>query len=485
MATLDQELRRTGIEPLGDMPWGAHLCLFYDGADDLVDIVAPYMAAGTNSNERCLWAVSEELSEAGAVVALRRSIPDLDRRLADGSIEIHSDRDWYLPDGRFEMRHIIERWHEKLAEALSKGFEGLRISGNAFWMKTRHRDGFGRYERELGQSLEGRRMLVLCTYPAHLSRAIDVLDVTRAHEFTLARRDGSWEVVETAELVRAKQELVRLQAELEDRVRLRTSELAAANAQLRAENLERERAEAALAEAQVELARAARLTSLGVLAASIAHEVNQPLAAIASNSEASIRLLASKSPDIAEAMAALREIAGDARRAGDVIKRLRDLVRGTTQPADVDVNDALVEVVALIRSRLNARGVTIRLELDPDDPHVSGDRLQLQQAIINLVGNAAEAMSGAHERREVTIRSGRDGKGAVILSVEDMGPGVDLETSDRLFYPFFTTKPAGMGMGLSIVRSVAEAHGGSVSVSAGPTKGAIFQLTIPDLESAA
>ncbi|MDB5448156.1 MAG: hypothetical protein JWQ97_3473, partial [Phenylobacterium sp.] len=425
------------------------------------------------------WAVAEGVSVPEAKAALSGAIPDLDRRLADGAVEILPRRDLYLPDDLFNMARILRGWREKLAGALAQGFDGLRISGDVFWMETSYRDDFCEYEAALDRALAGQQMLVLCTYPAKLSRAVDVLDVTRAHQVTLARRYGGWEVIETAELIRAKHDLVRLKRELEERVRLRTRELAAANAKLRTENHERERAEVALSEAQSELARAARLTSLGVLAASIAHEVNQPLAAIVTNSEASLRLLAADPPDIGEARAALSQIAYDARRAGDVIKRLRGLMAGTAEHADVDVNEAVREVAALMRSRLLARGVALQLELDPGAPHVLGDRLQLQQALMNLVSNAVEAMGRAGAAPEVTLRSGLDADGALVLSVADCGPGVDPQMADRLFDPFFTTKAGGMGMGLSIARSVAEAHGGRLSVSAGPDSGAVFQLTIP------
>jgi C4-dicarboxylate-specific signal transduction histidine kinase len=483
-AAVVETLRQSGIEPLGDLPWGAHICLFYEGVGDLLDVVVPYFSAGVRGNECCIWAVAEGVPMDEAKAALRREVPDLDRRLADGAVELVPCRDWYLPDSRFDLQRIVRGWHERLDEALARGFDGLRVSGDAFWVESRYRQAFSDYELELDESVAGRKLLVLCTYPAELSRAVDVLEVTRSHQLTLARRRGEWEVLETAELIRAKQELLRLKAELEDRVRLRTLQLAAANAQLETENQERERAEAALAEAQTELARAARLTSLGVLAASIAHEVNQPLAAILTNAEASLRLLAADPPDMAEALAALKQIAGDARRAGDVIKRLRSLVAGTAEHADVDINDAIREVAALMRSQLQARRVTLRLDLEPGDPHVLGDRLQLQQAIMNLVSNAVEAMGRAGGPPTVTIRSDVDADGAVVLSVEDQGPGVEPETADRLFDPFFTTKAGGMGMGLSIVRSVAEAHGGRLSLSAGPRAGAVFQLTIPSRRAA-
>ena len=462
------------------MPWGAHACLFYESADDLLDTLVPYFSAGAGGNERCLWVVSENVTEAEAKAALSHDIPDLDRRLANGSVEILPGREWYRPEEDVDIERLICGWHAKLAAALEQGHDGLRISGDASWVEAGHSDGFFQYEHALSLGLAGRPMLVLCTYSAQRSRALDVINVTRAHQFTLARSRGEWNVIETPELKQAKQELVGLKTALEDRVRLRTGELAAANARLLAENHERERAEAALAEAQTELARAGRLTSLGVLAASIAHEVNQPLAAIVTNSEASMRLLASQPPNVAEASAALNQIAADARRAADVVRRVRDLAAGTGEQVDVDLNDAIREVIALLRSQLQGLKVEVRLALSPEAPHALGDRLQLQQAIMNMVINATEAMSEQSGKREVTLRSHVDRDGAVVLSIEDRGPGVAPEVLERLFDPFFTTKSGGMGMGLSIARSVAEAHGGRLSVSAGSAGGALFQLIIPN-----
>jgi C4-dicarboxylate-specific signal transduction histidine kinase len=479
-------LRHSGLEPLGDVPWGAHLSLFYESTDDLIAADVPFFAAGLRDNERCFWAVDDDLSVEQATAALGRAVPDLDRCIADGAMEIVSFREWCLPDGRFDMDAILAAWRDKLTRTLDGGFDGFRLSGSAFWVNAELlRDGFYELERQLHAWIAGRPVLVLCCYPTRLSTAVDVLDVTRLHEFTLARRQGSWEVLETAELIRAKEELEQLKDELERRVRVRTAELAAANAQLETENRERERAEAALSEAQAELIRAARLTSLGVLAASIGHEVNQPLTAILTNSEASLRLLATTPPNLAEASAALTQIARDARRAGDVIKRLRDLVSGTARHLDVDLNDQVREVAALMRAELQARAVVLRLDLDPGLPHLSGDRLQLQQAVMNLVRNAAEIMTGPIGTREVCIRTRLDRNRDAVLTVEDSGPGVDIDTSDRLFDPFFTTKTEGMGMGLSIVRSITEAHGGRVSVASGEVAGAVFRLSFPTLHATA
>ncbi|HWF01029.1 MAG TPA: MEDS domain-containing protein [Caulobacteraceae bacterium] len=474
-----ETLRQTGIEPLGEMPWGVHFCLFYEEAEDLLDVLVPYFAAGALNNERCVWGVSDPIDVETAIAALRPAIPDLDRRLAEHDIEILPDRELLFLGGRFDMKRVAQDWDARLAEARAKGFDGLRLGGVTFWVGTTDWEDFYKYECDLERTVTGRRLLVLCAYPAKRARAVDILDVARAHQFTLARRKGAWEVIETPKLRLAKQELLTLKAELEERVRLRTQELADVNARLEAENAERERAEAALAAAQNQLARSARFTTLGVLAASIAHEVNQPLAAIVTNSEASQRWLARTPPALEEARSALGRIVRDANRAGDVIGGIRALVAGRTERVAFDVNAAIAEVAIVTRGLLKARRIELRQDLALDAPTLVGDRLQLEQAIINLVANASDAMAEAPPPRDIVIRSRAGPDGEVVVAVVDRGHGLDAQTAGRIFDPFFTTKPGGMGLGLSIARAVAEAHGGRLSARPGPDGGAVFELTIP------
>jgi DNA-binding CsgD family transcriptional regulator len=189
------------------MPWGSHICLFYETKADLLDTNAVYIKAGLDSNEYCVWAISEPITEDEAWAVLRRDIPDLDGRAAGGQFEILPGYDWYLKGGEFDPKKITSGWHEKLQFALDKGFDGLRISGNAFWIEHNLWNEFREYEQELDQSLEDRPMLVLCTYSLSASRAVDVLDVSRAHQFSVARRRGQWEFLETPELKQAKREI--------------------------------------------------------------------------------------------------------------------------------------------------------------------------------------------------------------------------------------------------------------------------------------
>jgi DNA-binding CsgD family transcriptional regulator len=192
-------LRQTGIDLVAVLPWGSHLCLFYETKEDLLRAVVSYLKAGLEGKEFCLWAIPEFLTEDEAKQALSQASPDFDRYLADRSIEIFPAREWYLDKDRIDLKTIIDGWHEKLHDALSRGYEGVRASGNAFWLETKHWKDFSAYEWELDAALAGRSMTVLCTYPLTVSRAVDVLDMARVHQFTMALRKGNWEVIETNE----------------------------------------------------------------------------------------------------------------------------------------------------------------------------------------------------------------------------------------------------------------------------------------------
>jgi PAS domain S-box-containing protein len=244
---------------------------------------------------------------------------------------------------------------------------------------------------------------------------------------------------------------------------------------------ERKRAEEALRDARADLERMARLTTMGEFTASIAHEINQPLAAIVTQSEAALRFLERDEPDLDEVQDALSAIRQDGMRAGEVIRGLRALARKSVpQLTKLDIDDIIREVLALAGGELLRHDVVLRTELTVDDRPVIGDRVQLQQVLLNLTMNGVEAMKEVTERaRELSISSTLAEPGSVLVAVEDTGTGVDPAVADRMFQPFFTTKSDGLGMGLAICRSIIEAHGGRLWVSPRAPHGADVRFTIP------
>ncbi|MGZ5864902.1 MAG: sensor histidine kinase [Xanthobacteraceae bacterium] len=236
-----------------------------------------------------------------------------------------------------------------------------------------------------------------------------------------------------------------------------------------------------VAQRQAELEHTTRMLTLGELAASIVHEVNQPLAAIVTNGETCLRWLSRDEPQLDKARASLGKIIRDALRSSDIIRQLRSLARkAEVEKAELSVNDLIREAIPLLDSEMEQYGVSVRLNLEPDLPPVLGDRIQLQQVAINLFVNAMHAMSSVTGRRhELTVRTRLQITDEIVVAVEDNGPGIDPENLDRLFMPFFTTKQDGMGLGLAICQSIIEAHGGRIWATRNSVRGATFHFALP------
>jgi C4-dicarboxylate-specific signal transduction histidine kinase len=248
---------------------------------------------------------------------------------------------------------------------------------------------------------------------------------------------------------------------------------------------ERRRAEEALQAAQAELASASRLTRVAKIAATIAHEINQPLAAIVANGSAASRWLATKPPDLEEVQAALNGVINEGHRASQVIASIRAMFKEAPENKTMlDVNDIVREVITFTRSEIQRRRVTVQAELMEKLPQICVDRVQLQQVIRNLIMNALEAMDDVTDRpRVLTIKSTIHGSGGVLVTVSDSGIGIAAKDMQHLFDSFFTTKRHGMGMGLAICRSIVESYDGSLTASSGQPYGAVFHMVLPAVVS--
>jgi C4-dicarboxylate-specific signal transduction histidine kinase len=306
------------------------------------------------------------------------------------------------------------------------------------------------------------------------SLAMSVNEIPRIGIFALSAVFVGW-------LSAAQRSATESLRDARDQLRDTLQALSTAYETLKSEDAERRRTAEALRQAQADLTRASRVTAMGELTASLAHEVNQPIAAAVINANSCSRWLAGDTPNIEEARAAATRIVHDGTRAAEIINRVGLLFRkGEATHEEVHINDIIREMVILLRGEAAQYSVSIQEHLAPDLPGAMGDRVQLQQVMMNLIMNGIDAMKDVDGPRELTIRSERAKDQQLLVSVSDTGVGLP-EQKDQIFKPFFTTKSHGTGMGLSISRSILESHGGRLWASNGSPRGATFHITLPVL----
>jgi signal transduction histidine kinase len=430
-------------------------------------MLVSYFKAGLENNEFCVWVVSEPLSVRDAWDGLRDAVPELEYYVSRGSIEIFDGREWYLKGGVFDSTRVTAAWDEKVDWALRCGHVGLRGSGNTAWLQNKDWRAFSEYQQLVNDSVIGRPAFLLCTYPLESCGASELLDVVHTHQFATAMRRGEWELIETPELKQAKAEIKKMNEELELRVSQRTHQLETANRKLH--------------QAQTALAHMNRVTSLGALSAQIAHEVNQPLTAVVTDAESCLLWLAREQPNLDEAKAAAKRVVKNGHRAGDVIQSIRALARKSeSEMVMLDIGRVISDTLELMQSELHQHDISLDTRFSCAARLIKGDLIQLQQVIVNLVMNAIEAMSGSTDSpRILRVITEPDPNGGLLIIFEDSGAGIAAGALDRIFEPMFTTKPDGMGLGLSICRSIVKSHGGRLWAMPNPTRGSIFQFSLP------
>jgi PAS domain S-box-containing protein len=261
--SMQEKLRKTGIDVLGEVPWGSHFCQFYETKKDLLELLVPYFKAGLENNEYCLWIIANPMTIDDALDGLKKNVPHFQKYIERKSIEILPYVGWFMATGKFNAQQVNQAWLRKLDEVLARGYDGLRINGNETWVERNGWDKFMEYEQGLNSIFKNRRIIGLCTYPLSHSDGGMVLDVAHAHEAAIAKRKGRWEILEQPEIKKRKAELQQRGDELEQRVADRTKELAQAVGQLQKEIDERKSAEGKLRQSESLLMEAERLACVG------------------------------------------------------------------------------------------------------------------------------------------------------------------------------------------------------------------------------
>jgi len=460
-----------------------HLCSIYESPEDHYAVAIPFIRIGLDRGEKCIY-----IADDGTVGDVRQAMEsegiDVDRATASKALVLATKEQAYLEHGSFDPDWMFTFWKEATQLAISEGFSALRATGETEWVLRGGRglERWMEYESRLTHTLSESNCSALCQYNRRLFPPELILDVIRTHPMVIydsAVCQNLYHVPpdEFLGTNRTAREVERLLTNIRERARVEDV--------LREQLTERKQAEEALRDAQAELAHVTRVMTMGELTASIAHEINQPLAAVVTNANAGLRWLAGPIPNLSEAREALARITRDGKRASDVIGRIRALVKkSSTEKAGLDLNEAIQEVVVLVQSEIQKSEVTLQMELAIDLPQILGNRVQLQQVILNLVMNSIEAMSAVTDRsRDLLIRSCKYEADKVLVAAQDSGIGIDSQNLEKIFDAFYTTKSQGMGMGLAISRSIIEDHGGQLWTVPNNGPGMTFAFALP-VESA-
>ena len=455
-----------------------HLCSIYESPQEHYAVAVPFIRIGLDRGEKCIY-----IADDGTVGDVRQAMQsegiDVERATASKALVLATKEQAYLKHGSFHPDWMFTFWKKATQLAMSEGFSAVRATGETEWVLRGGRglERWMEYESRLTHTLSESNCSALCQYNRRLFPPELLLDVIRTHPMvvyggTVCRNLYHVPPDEFLGTNQTAREVERLLTNIRERERVEDA--------LREQLTERKRADEALREAQVELAHVTRVTTIGGLAAAIAHEINQPLAAVITNGSACLRWLAGTTPNLDEARQAVGRIIRDGNRSSDVIAKIRALLRKTgTEKERLDMNDVIREVVALAQSEIRRNGVALRAQLEGNIPPVLGDRVQLQQVVLNLIMNGIEAMSAVGDRPRELIISTQSGEiDQVHVTVQDSGIGLDPKSMERIFDAFYTTKSEGMGMGLAISRSIVENHDGRLWAVPNDGPGATFQFTL-------
>lgn len=546
------ELRKMGIDNIGDVPWGTHACQFYQSKEDLFDMLVPYFKAGLENNEFCLWITSEPLREEEAKEGMKTALPNFHKYLRRGQIEIIAYTQWYLQDGVFNSQRVLNGWVDKLSQALEKGYDGLRVTGNTFWIGKRGWREFTGYEEEVNNGIGKYQIIALCAYSLDKCGGSEVIDVVNNHQFALIKREGKWELRESSERKRAEkalresEKMSRLLVDnaneiifiIQDGVIKFPNSRTLAFTGYSAEELSKtpfvnlihpddrdrvfEEPKRKLAgekfpstcsfrirhksgeelwveinavfiiwegrpatlnfvrdltaqrEMEGQLQQALKMEALATMVPGLAHELRNPLAIISSCAQ-----FCMGNKDLTPPMNEnLHMIYQNSMRANQLIRNLIEFDGSSDLKwRRVNINKVVTMMWQRAKRDMLPFPVSFAAQLEQNLPEVIGDPERLEQVFLNLFLNAIQAVS---KKRKVIVQTHYlASENMVMVNVIDNGPGIPKELRQRIFDLFFTTKKEGMGLGLSICRSIVQRHKGSITVDCEGERGTKVCVRLP------
>jgi Signal transduction histidine kinase len=414
-AQILQNLRQTGIEFLKDIPWGTHICGFYQTKKDLFDILPAYFESGLKNNEYCMWVISEPITISEAKLALKTSIPNFDLFYKLGQLEIINHSEWYLKFGNFDGKRVLDGWLEKVESALTSGYEGIRICGNTTWLKRRYFRTFMDYESEVEKQIGSLKMIALCTYKLDQCNFHEVIDIVNNHQFSFIKTQDDLESL-------------------------------------------------------YNVSKYDRINLVGKMAASIAHEVRNPMTTV----RGYLQLLGGRKEN-APLKPTFDLMISELDRANSIITEFLTLSGTKSSTLErQNLNEVLNKLYPLLEADAFIHNNQIRLKVG-EIPEIQLNMKEISQLVLNLCRNGLEAMN--EPAGCLTIQTYTKNK-QVVLSVQDEGCGIPPEEMDNLGVPFHTTKEEGSGLGLAACYSIAASHNARIKVESS-SSGTTFSIQFP------
>ena len=433
---ISNDNRNIGIKPLQDVQWGTHSCYFYQTKKDLLDFLVPYFKLGLESNEYCLWVISDDITRAEAEELLKTEIKEFERYLIKGQIAIIPYTEYYVKDNVLNLENTIKHIIGSHKLVLEQGYDGIRASGDLRWLKKKDLDAFINFENRIHEAVSNLNFLGTCTYPINKFKKAEILNISNSHRFVIFKNNGTFDVIESSE-----------QKKLEDEIQ-----------------------------------------KISVLSSGVAHDFNNLLTIIKGNTDMALLLMdEEKKHPIYEH---LLEIQVSIKSAKPLVEQLYNLSRKQSNDSEVlkiiRINRSIIkllEMLTLFFQRNKETPIETELDLDPELWPIKGDSGKIEQVILNLIMNAKDAMP---EGGRITITTcnvvppkARIGE-YISISIADTGIGMEQELLEHIFDPFFTTKGSkGTGLGLQIVKQIIEEHGGWIEVFSELNKGTTFKIFLP------
>jgi signal transduction histidine kinase len=474
---VDKEITNSGIDVLGDLPWGSHFCNFFNTKQDLLEILLPFFRAGLENNEYCLWVTSTPITVNEAVQALKQEVPNLGKYVAKQGIEIISDTDWYIKEGIFNPKDVTAGWHQKLNQALEMGYIGMRVNGGEGWLEGEELwRNFLDYEMALNNSIFDKHIIVLCSYPLEKCSASMVLDVAHVHEMVLSKRNERWEILEVPDLKKTKAQLNKMNEMLEKRVAERTRKLEIAVTKLKEEIAAREKNEEELEKIANDLIQ--RSTDLQQFAYIVSHNLRAPIANILGLSD----IL--KGNHSSEDQSKIQQFLFNAvEQLDEMIKDLNKILQTkfeiTEKKEIVYFSEMVDNIKSSIRNLIEKENVQILTDFSAID-NITTIKSYIHSIFYNLIQNSIKYKQPG-KSPVIQIKSAKY-KGKTRISFKDNGIGIDIKKhGKKIFglYKRFHLSIEGKGVGLFMVKTQVEVLGGSISIKSEPNVGTEFIIELP------